>query len=150
MEYIIPILTFTHVEAGAMSFRPRPLCPRRDVSYWMMGSLDDASFGRYIRPFDDAPTVIYHLQGGRKASGVAQDSASSCCECDYLLPLCGLGSRHSGHGRIVLGTYRPRDAASKGRIVQVTPRIRTTARGHNGRVHIVIAFLMPWTIQYSI
>ncbi len=44
--------------------------------YWMMGYLDDASFGRYIRPFDDAPTVIYlFLQGGRKASGVNQDYA---------------------------------------------------------------------------
>ena len=75
-----------------------------------------------IRPFDDAPTVIYlFLQGGRKATGVTQDYASSR---DYLPPVCGPGSGHIGHGCMIQGTCRQRDVSSKGRIVQDTHRIR--------------------------
>ncbi len=86
--------------------------------------LDDASFGRYIhvRLFDVTPPVIYLLQGGRKASGVTQDYASS--RCNYLTPVCGPGSVHTGHRRIIQGTCRQRDVSSKGCIIQGTHRPR--------------------------
>ncbi len=156
-----------------MSIRSQPLCPRCPSGRgfpWTMRPL------KYIRPLDDVPPCDLSLTGGcssnfgmgqdctvktggltylirpmcrsllfprvaRKAPGVTQDYASS--RCDYLPPVCGPGSGHIGHGGMIQGTCRQRDASSK-----VTHRPRTSVRRHNGRGHIVIAFLMPWTILY--
>ncbi len=89
-----------------------------------MVPLDDASFGRYIYVglFDVTPPVIYLLQGGRKASGVTQDYASS--RCNYLTPVCGPGSGHIGLGCLGKGMYLQRDVSFKGCIIQGTHRPR--------------------------
>ena len=166
-----PILTFTHVETGVMSIRPRTLCPRAKVLGWRCVLLDDGFFGRYV-PWKIYKTLRRCAHGYRfLIPGWPQSIWRNprLCEAssrDYLPPVCGPGSGHIGHGCMIQGTcrqgtYRPGDVSSKEGIVQgmhyprdasskVTHRPRTSVRGHIGRWHIVIASLMPWTIQYSI
>ncbi len=66
-------------------------------------------------------------------------SASSSC--DNPPSVCGPGSGHTSQRRIVQGKIHPREALSKGGIVQGKHCPRTFIRGHIGRGHIVTAFV---------
>ncbi len=65
-----------------------------------------------IRPLDD---VSYRCVPGslvvHRHPGESQSSVRSSC--DYPSPVCGPGSGHIGHGRIIQGTINTRDASFK-------------------------------------
>ncbi len=63
-------------------------------------SLDDESF-RWV-----PGSLVVHSHPGE-----SQSSVSSCC--DYPPPVCGPGSGHIGHVRIIRGTENTRDASFK-------------------------------------
>ncbi len=88
---------------GAMSICPRPVRLRTKVLRWLW--------------------VRLGLQRG------TQVSAHSCC--DYPTPEYGPVTRDkSVRNESYKRTHRPRDASSKGSIVQGTHRLRTFVRGH--------------------
>jgi hypothetical protein len=75
-------------------------------------SVPGAEMSLYVKSLDDVS--FRSVPGGLVVHwpcGESQSSVSSCC--DYPPPVCGQGSGHIGHGRIIRWTENTRDASFK-------------------------------------